>query len=114
MKKVFTQIELINLLKSNPLNCEVFFNEKGKTILNNSDYIFVDLILDKNILADNKVKMIVNQIQIDFYVNDFDNYISLKKFIQSNFIGFFTHQKEDHYNRGILTTDIFVKDWGCL
>lgn len=112
MKKHFTQLELIQLLESNPLNVKVFLNEKGQTDLNNEDYIFVDLILDKNIKADDEVKMIVNQIQIDFYISDFDNYISMKRFIQSKFIGDFIQTKEDWYNRGTLTTDLFIKEWG--
>lgn len=112
MKKTFTQLELMTLLKSNPLNLQVFLNEKGTTTLTNDDYIFVDAILDKNIKADDTVKAIINQIQIDIYVSDFDRFIETKRFIQSNFIALYEYLKEDHYNRGTFTTDVMIKEWG--
>lgn len=108
MKKRFSQLELIELLESNPLHVPVYFNEV--TIENASNYIFLYNTSDQAIKHDN-VADYVNDVQIQIYCESIDDMNVLVHFLNENFIGNKQKYKDNDFNVTTLTCQLVVDEW---
>lgn len=107
MKRCYSQLELISVLEANPLGLSVNLNELS---LSGGDYIFLDGILNKLVSSDDEAT-IMNQIQIQIYVDDFDQFNQLLSYLQGIFTASWIRYKEDHYNVAVATIDLRITEW---
>jgi len=107
MRKVFTQKEIVDYLKANPLSFEVKTGNLDN--LNNKDYIFFDYLYDNIIGADNKA-MYSSTVQFSVLTKDFEKRKAICKYIQKWFAVRFEYEKSDEseYYQATGTTEVFV------
>ena len=103
------QVDLINLISSNPYDIKVFFLEVGE--LNANDYIFIDKIMSKNIYADGKVVLVQTTILITVYSTNNKILQETMSFLKNKFNGETIYGKEEIYYKAMLTTNVMVDEW---
>lgn len=107
MKRNFTQKEIYEYLKANPLNVDVHIGDLED--MNGKDYIFLDYLNDINILRDDDAYY-QTLIQIQIYTRDFEDRKTLVNYIKQKFLSAPTYSKSDEFEYFVatFTTGLFI------
>ncbi len=110
MKRNWTQKELYEYLKDNPLGVQVHIGDLED--MQGQDYIFLDYLNDIAILSDDKADY-QTVIQISVLTKDFEDRKTLVKYIKKQFLSqtpTYTRSDEYEYYQAQFTTGIFLID----
>lgn len=107
MKRSFTQKEIFELLKSNPLNVKVHTGDLDD--LNGEDYIFFDSLSDDLIASDNSGSY-VTEVQFTVFCKNFDDRKRLVNFLKQNFVGRVNRENDikNGYFLARMRTELFI------
>lgn len=94
MRRSFTQKEIYEYLKANPLNVAVHIGDLED--MDGKDYIFVDYLNDIAMLRDNNADY-QNIIQISVLTRDYEDRKILVKYIKDKFLSAPTYSKSDEF-----------------
>lgn len=109
MKRSYTQKEIYDYLKANPLNVAVHVGDLEE--MNGNDYIFLDYLNDVAMLRDNDADY-QTIIQISVLTRDYEDRKTLVKYIKDEFLSPPTYQKSDEseYYEAQFTTGVFLNE----
>lgn len=109
MIRTFTQKEIYDYLKANPLNVEVHIGDLED--MQGKDYIFLDFTSESPTLRDDNADY-QTIIQISVYTRDFENRRILCNYIKQKFLSAPTYSKstEFEYFTAFFTTGIFLNE----
>ena len=107
MKRTFTQKEIVDYLKANPLNFEVKTGNLNN--LNNKDYIFFDYLYDNIKGADNNA-IYSTMIQFSVLTKNFESRKTICQYIKNMFVVRFQFDKADEseYYQATGLTEVFI------
>lgn len=107
MKRTFTQKEIYDYLKANPLNVEVHFGDLED--MNGKDYIFVDYAWDNAILRDNNADY-QNILEISVLTKGYEDRKIIVDYIHKKFLTNVTYSKssEFEYYQAQMNIGVFV------
>lgn len=107
MKRSFTQKEIYEYLKANPLNTNVHIGDLED--MNGEDYIFLDYLSDIAMLRDNDADY-QTLIQISILTKDYEDRKTLVKYIKEKFLSAPTFSKSDEfeYYQAQFTIGVFI------
>lgn len=107
IKKNYTQSELYNLLKNNPLGTAVHIGDLAD--LEGKDYLFFDQLNDNLIGSDNG-GCYLNNVQFTVCCKSYDDRKTLVDFLKQYFSGTVTyeHSTRDDYYLARLKTGLFI------
>ena len=107
MQRNYTQKEIYDYLKANPLKVDVHIGDLED--MNGKDYIFLDYLNDIDILRDNNAYY-QTLIQISVYTRDFENRKTLVNYIKQKFLSAPTYSKSDEFEYFVatFTTGVFI------
>lgn len=107
MYRVYSQKEIFDYLKANPLNAKVHVGDIDN--MNGKDYIFLDYINERPVGFDNS-GVYKTSVQISVYVKDFINRKALVDYIKklSIFDVNFDDSAEGNYFVADMVTDLFI------
>lgn len=94
MKRSYTQKEVYDYLKANPLNTEVHIGSLED--LNGQDYIFLDFLNDVAMLRDNNADY-QTLIQVSCLTKDFEDRKTLSNYIKDEFLSAPVYSKSDEF-----------------
>lgn len=94
MKRTFTQKEIYDYLKANPLNTEVHIGDLDD--MNGKDYIFLDYVEETPILRDNDAYY-QSILQISILTKSMQSRRTLVKYIKQMFLSAPTYSKYDEF-----------------
>lgn len=109
MRRTFTQKEIYDYLKANPLGVEVHIGDLED--MDGKDYIFLDLGNDIALLRDNDADY-ESIIQISVLTKDYDDRATLVKYIKKQFLSAPTYSKSDEFEYYQAQFDIGVFIYG--
>lgn len=107
MNRAYTQKEIFDYLKANPLSAKVWIGDLDN--MNGDNYIFVDYLNERQIASDND-GCYATRLQISVYVRDFINRKTLVDYVKklSQFDIQFEMSNEGNYHCAIMTTTVFI------
>lgn len=107
MKRTFTQKEIYEYLKNNPLGTAVHIGDLED--MDGQDYIFLDYLNDIAMLRDNNADY-QNIIQISVLTKDYEDRKTLVKYIKEKFLSAPTFSKSDEfeYYQAQFTIGVFI------
>lgn len=94
MKRTYTQKEIYDYLKANPLNVAVHIGDLED--MNGKDYIFFDLVEEIAELRDDRADY-QSMIQISVLTKSYEDRKTLVKYIKNEFLSAPTYSKSDEY-----------------
>lgn len=94
MKRTYTQKEIYDYLKANPLNVAVHIGDLEDT--NGKDYIFFDLVEEIAELRDDRADY-QSMIQISVLTKSYEDRKTLVNYIKNEFLSAPTYSKSDEY-----------------
>lgn len=94
MKRSYTQKEVYDYLKANPLNTEVHIGSLED--LNGQDYIILDFLNDVAMLRDNNADY-QTLIQVSCLTKDFEDRKTLSNYIKDEFLSAPVYSKSDEF-----------------
>lgn len=108
MNKTFSQKEICDYLKENPLHCPVHVGDLDN--MNGDDYIFLDYLSERHIGFNNKGTYATN-IQIAIYTKDFINRKLLMNYVKkfTQFSIEYMGSEDGNYLVAILTAEVFIR-----
>lgn len=103
----WTQKELYDFLKANPLHTEVHVGDLED--MNGQDYIFLDYVNDVPMLRDNHADY-QTIIQISILTKDFENRKILTSYVRDEFLTApdYSFDDEHEYYQAQMTTGVFI------
>ena len=107
MRRSFTQKEIYEYLKNNPLGTKVHIGDLED--MNGHDYIFLDYLNDVPMLRDNEADY-QSIIQISVLTKDYEDRKTLVKYIKQKFLIAPQYSKSDEfeYYQAQFTTGVFI------
>ena len=107
MKRSYTQKEIYDYLKANPLSVDVHIGDLED--MDGKDYIFLDFINDVAMLRDNNADY-QSLIQISVLTKDFEDRKTLVKYIKDEFLSapVFSKSEEFEYYQAQFTIGVFI------
>lgn len=107
MKRSYTQKEIYDFLKANPLNTAVHIGDLED--MNGQDYIFMDYFSDVPMLRDDNADY-QSIIQITVLTKDYENRKTLVNYIKSEFLiaPEYSFSEEHEYYQAQFTTGVFI------
>ena len=107
MRRSFTQKEIYDYLKANPLGTEVHIGDLED--MNGQDYIFLDYLNDVAMLRDNNADY-QTIMQISVLTRDFEDRKTLVNYIKKKFLSAPTYSKSDEfeYYEAQFTIGVFI------
>lgn len=108
MSRTYTQKELFDYCKANPLQAKVHVGDLPN--MNGDDYIFIDYIDERLISHDNE-GIYKTTVQFSVYVKNFVNRKILVDYIKplSQFSILFESSNEGNYFVAQMTTELFIQ-----
>lgn len=107
MRRSFTQKEIYDFLKANPLGTEVHVGDLED--MDGQDYIFLDYMNEEPMLRDNEAdyQMII---QISVLTKDFEDRKTLVNYIKQKFLiaPEYSRSDESEYYQAQFTTGVFI------
>ena len=107
MRRSFTQKEIYDYLKANPLGTEVHVGDLED--MDGQDYIFLDYMNEEPMLRDNEAdyQMII---QISVLTKDFEDRKTLVNYIKQKFLiaPEYSRSEESEYYQAQFTTGVFI------
>lgn len=94
MKRSYTQKQVYDYLKANPLNTEVHIGSLED--LNGQDYIILDFLNDVAMLRDNNADY-QTLIQVSCLTKDFEDRKTLSNYIKDEFLSAPVYSKSDEF-----------------
>ncbi len=109
MKRSYTQKEIYDYLKANPLSVDVHIGDLED--MDGKDYIFLDFINDVAMLRDNNADY-QSLIQISVLTKDFEDRKTLVKYIKDEFLSapVFSKSEEFEYYQAQFTIGVFISE----
>lgn len=109
MKRSYTQKEIYDYLKANPLGTQVHIGDLED--MEGQDYIFLDYLEDVPMLRDNSADY-QSIIQISVLTKDFDDRKTLVDYIRQEFLINPAYSKSDEfeYYQAQFTTGVFISE----
>ena len=109
MLRSFTQKEIYEFLKANPLHTQVHIGDLED--MNGQDYIFLDYVSDIPMLRDNNADY-QSVIQISVLTKDFENRKTLVDYIKQMFLiaPEYSFSTEHEYYMAQFTTGVFINE----
>lgn len=109
MRRTFTQKEIYQYLKANPLHTKVHVGDLED--MNGEDYIFLDYNSEIPMLRDNEADY-QSIIQISVLTKDFEDRKTLVKYIKDKFLiaPVYSRSDESHYYMAQFTTGVFIDE----
>lgn len=109
MRRTYTQKEIYEYLKANPLGTQVHIGDLED--MNGQDYIFLDYLNDVPMLRDNEADY-QSIIQISVLTKNFENRKTLVNYIKQKFLISPQYSKSDEfeYYQAQFTTGVFIDD----
>lgn len=109
MIRTFTQKQIYDYLKANPLNVKVHIGDLED--MNGEDYIFFDVLNDIAMLRDNDADY-QTLIQITVLTKDYEDRKVLVNYIKQKFLSAPTYSKDDEYEyyQAQFTTGVFLDE----
>lgn len=109
MRRSFTQKEIYDFLKANPLGTQVHVGDLED--MDGQDYIFLDYMNEEPMLRDNEAdyQMII---QISVLTKDFEDRKTLVNYIKQKFLiaPEYSRSDESEYYQAQFTTGVFVHE----
>lgn len=109
MRRSFTQKEIYDYLKANPLGTQVHIGDLED--MDGQDYIFLDYLNEEPMLRDNEAdyQMII---QISVLTKDFEDRKTLVNYIKQKFLiaPEYSRSDESEYYQAQFTTGVFVHE----
>lgn len=107
MKRSYTQKEIYDFLRANPLNTKVHIGDLED--MNGEDYIFLDVMNDIAILRDNDADY-QTLMQISVLTRNYEDRKTLVKYIKSEFLSAPVYSKsvEFEYYQAQFTIGVFL------
>lgn len=109
MRRSFTQKEIYDYLKANPLGTEVHVGDLED--MDGQDYIFLDYLNEEPMLRDNEAdyQMII---QISVLTKDFEDRKVLVNYIKQKFLiaPEYSRSDESEYYQAQFTTGVFIHE----
>lgn len=109
MRRSFTQKEIYDYLKANPLGTQVHIGDLED--MDGQDYIFLDYMNEEPMLRDNEAdyQMII---QISVLTKDFEDRKTLVNYIKQKFLiaPEYSRSDESEYYQAQFTTGVFVHE----
>lgn len=109
MRRSFTQKEIYDYLKANPLGTEVHVGDLED--MDGQDYIFLDYMNEEPMLRDNEAdyQMII---QISVLTKDFEDRKTLVNYIKQKFLiaPEYSRSDESEYYQAQFTTGVFIHE----
>ena len=107
MRRSYTQKEIYDYLKANPLGTNVHIGDLED--MNGQDYIFLDYLNDVPMLRDNEADY-QSIIQISVLTKDFEDRKTLVNYIKQKFLIAPQYSKSDEfeYYQAQFTTGVFI------
>lgn len=105
MKRSFTQKEIYEYLKENPLGTEVHIGDLED--MQGKDYIFLDYLNDLPILRDNDAYY-QTALQISVTVKKFEDRKVLVNYIKKKFLSAPTYTKSDEFEYYVAQFNVYV------
>lgn len=109
MRRSFTQKEIYDYLKANPLGTEVHIGDLED--MDGQDYIFLDYLNEEPMLRDNEAdyQMII---QISVLTKDFEDRKVLVNYIKQKFLiaPEYSRSDESEYYQAQFTTGVFIHE----
>lgn len=107
---IYTQKELYEELKNNPLNVDVFIEQD--TIPKKDNFILVSRISDDGMYADDGVYNYTPLIRFQIYAKDVDDYNQLIKWFREKFNALLqSSDRKDFYYIAAFEKAIKITDW---
>ena len=107
MRRSFTQKEIYDFLKANPLGTQVHIGDLED--MEGQDYIFLDYMNEEPMLRDNEAdyQMII---QISVLTKDFEDRKTLVNYIKQKFLiaPEYSRSDESEYYQAQFTTGVFI------
>lgn len=105
----YTQKEIYDYLKSNPLNVEVHIGDLED--MNGKDYIFLDYLNDIAMLSDDNA-CYQTVIQISVLTKQYNDRKTLVKYIKNKFLSapIYSKSSEYEYYQAQFTTGVFISE----
>ena len=107
MRRSFTQKEIYDFLKANPLGTQVHVGDLED--MDGQDYIFLDYMNEEPMLRDNEAdyQMII---QISVLTKDFEDRKTLVNYIKQKFLiaPEYSRSDESEYYQAQFTTGVFI------
>lgn len=109
MRRSYTQKEIYDYLKANPLGTQVHIGDLED--MEGQDYIFLDYLEDVAMLRDNSADY-QSIIQISVLTKDFDDRKTLVNYIKQKFLIEPAYSKSDEfeYYQAQFTTGVFISE----
>lgn len=109
MQRSFSQKEIYEYLKANPLNTQVHIGDLED--MQGQDYIFLDYFEDVPMLRDDEADF-QNIVQISVLTKDFENRKILVNYIKQKFLiaPEYSHSDEFEYYQAQFTTGLFINE----
>lgn len=109
MRRSYTQKEIYDYLKANPLGTKVHIGDLED--MEGQDYIFLDYLEDVAMLRDNSADY-QSIIQISVLTKDFDDRKTLVNYIKQKFLIEPAYSKSDEfeYYQAQFTTGVFISE----
>lgn len=111
-KRVWTQTEIFNFLRNNPLGVKVHVGDL--TDMNNEDYIFYDMVSESIVGYDNSGSYLAS-VQFAIATRDFDNRKRLVEYLKTAFTCSisYTMGEESEYFIAYCSTTLMIsnEDW---
>ena len=109
MRRNYTQKEIYEYLKANPLGTNVHVGDLED--MEGQDYIFLDYFSDNPILCDND-GYYQTIIEISVLTKDFEDRKTLVKYIKKKFLSTPSYSRSDEYEyyQAQFTTGVFLTD----
>lgn len=104
-----TQKELMKKLRSNPLECECYYEDVGKNKA--GDYIFLRRLDDRIIYADNQKIVCFNRIELAVYCRAVADRNEICRFISGTFDVPFTYGRSGDIFTASAVLRMIVSDW---
>ena len=107
MKRSYTQKEIYDYLKANPLGTQVHIGDLED--MQGQDYIFLDYYSDVPMLRDNSADY-QSIIQISVLTKDYEDRKTLVDYIKQEFLiaPAYSHSDEFEYYQAQFTTGVFI------
>lgn len=109
MRRSFTQKEIYDYLKANPLGTQVHIGDLED--MEGQDYIFLDYMNEEPMLRDNEAdyQMII---QISVLTKDFEDRKTLVNYIKQKFLiaPEYSRSDESEYYQAQFTTGVFIHE----
>lgn len=109
MRRSFTQKEIYDYLKANPLGTQVHVGDLED--MEGQDYIFLDYMNEEPMLRDNEAdyQMII---QISVLTKDFEDRKTLVNYIKQKFLiaPEYSRSEESEYYQAQFTTGVFIHE----